>query len=70
MRLGERIKLMGMQRKKKLEGKSGEVERIVQDQGKMRVRLHFLCCCWTSLVHVSSSLSPCDSLDTSARKRE
>ena len=37
--MGERIKLMGMQKTKELEGKSGEVVSIMQAQGKVRVAL-------------------------------
>ena len=33
------IKLMGMQKKKELEGPGLDLESIVQDQGKVRVRL-------------------------------
>ena len=39
IKVGERTKLMGVQKKKELERKRGEVASVVQEQGKVRVRL-------------------------------
>ena len=37
--LGGRVALTGMKKKKELEGKTGEVESIIEEQGKVRLRM-------------------------------
>ena len=37
--IGGRVALTGMRKKKELEGKTSEVESIMEEQGKVRVRM-------------------------------